>query len=139
MKNDEKVEVFDAQHNPMPFGYNADGTVNEREGEVVRYMLDTFNKYFDDPPQKLMDQAYQAAEELGEHFTHEEAQDFARVKLSGYIAAEVREKFPDVRYRIPVSPAVDIMGIFRVLEQEEIIDRSVWQQVQAIISKKQMD
>lgn len=125
------------QHNPMPFGYNADGSVNEREGEVVRYVLDTFNKYFDDPPQKLMDRAYQAAEELGEHFTHEEAQDFARAKLSGYIAEEVREKFPDMRYRIPVSPAVDSMGVFIVLEQEEIVDRAVWQQVQAIISRKQ--
>ena len=85
--------------NPMPFGYNADGTVNEQEAEVVRFIFAKRAEYFEHPPQELIDEAFTLAESEGITLTDEEAKEMARLHLLKYIAHEVNATFPGVAYR----------------------------------------
>lgn len=93
--------------NNMPFGYNADGTINDRESEVVRYTFDKYIEYYDNPPQQLIDEVLAAAESEGITLTEEEVLDSARAKVIPFLASELTTKFPDVPYRGPVSMVID--------------------------------
>ena len=124
--------------NTFPFGYNADGTRNEREAEVVRFVFAKQAEYFLNPPQELIDEAYAWAAEEGSTLTDEEAADMARARIPAYIARQVQEKFPDVKYR----KAAPIKGTYptglkypsRPLKGEEIIDRDLFAQVREIMA-----
>lgn len=121
-----------------PFGYNADGTHNEKEAEVVRFVFAKQNAYFFDPPQELIDEAYAWANEEGMTLNDEEAADMARARIPAYIAREVQEKFPDVKYR----KAAPVKGTYptglkypsRPLKGAEIIDRDLLAQVREILA-----
>lgn len=124
--------------NTFPFGYNADGTLNEREAEVVRFVFSKQNEYFFNPPQELIDEAYAWAKEEGMTLNDEEAADMARARIPAYIARQVQEKFPDVKYR----KAAPVKGRYptglkypsRPLKGEEIIDRDLFAQVREIMA-----
>ena len=121
-----------------PFGYNDDGTYNEREAEVVRFVFSKQNEYFFNPPQELIDEAYAWAKEEGMTLNDEEAADMARARIPAYIARQVQEKFPNVKYR----KAAPVKGRYptglkypsRPLKGEEIIDRDLFAQVREIMA-----
>lgn len=85
--------------NRMSFGYYSDGTINERESEVVRFVFQKSAEYFRNLPQELIDEAYAWAAYEGEMLTEEEAKDLARMRIDAYILQETKKKFPDVTYR----------------------------------------
>ena len=129
---------FDLQ-NPIPFGYNADGTHNEREAEVVRFVFAKQTEYFFNPPQELLDEAHTWAASEGMTLNDEEAADMARLRVSAYIAAEVMENFHDVKFR-KAPPAkgcypADLKYPSRSFVHETIIDRDLYAQVQEIMSR----
>lgn len=121
-----------------PFGYNDDGTQNEREAEVVRFVFSKQNEYFFNPPSELIDEAYAWAKEEGMTLNDEEAADMARARIPAFIARQVQEKFPDVKYR----KAAPVKGRYptgikypsRPLKGEEIIDRDLFAQVREIMA-----
>ena len=122
-----------------PFGYNLDGTVNEREAEVVRFVFTKSHEYFFNIPQGLLDEAHAWAESEGITLNDEEAADMARARITAYIATEVREKFPDVKFRKAApSKSKYPFGMkypSRSYASEEMIDRDLYAQVAAIIAK----
>ena len=121
-----------------PFGYNADGTTNEREREVVRFVFEKHLEYYFHPPQELIDEAHEWATSEGISLNDEEAEDMARLRIGAYIAAQVKERFPDVQYR----KAAPTTGNYptglkypsRSFRSEEIIDKDLYAQVQTIMS-----
>jgi len=124
--------------NPMPFGYNADGSKNEQEAKVVQYVFAKNSEYFRNPPLELIEEAYAWAESEGKTLTEEEAMDMARARIMPYIAIEVQKKFPDVKYR-QAAPAAHsypngLKYPSRPFKSEEIISRDLFAQVQDIIS-----
>lgn len=125
--------------NPMPFGLNPDGSRNEREAEVIRFVLAKHLEYFFDPPQELLAEAYSWAASEGITLNNEEAADMARIRLSAYIAKEVLENFPDVRFRkAPHTKSNYPVGLkypSRAFSGEEIINRDIHAQVQDIMSR----
>lgn len=122
---------------PFPFGYNADGTRNEKEAEVVRFVFAKQQEYFFNPPKELLDEAHAWAEEEGTTLTDEEAADMARARITAYIAREVRDMFPDVKYRkaapLKVNYPTGLKYPSRPLKGDEIIDRDLFAQVQEIM------
>lgn len=122
----------------MPFGYNQDGTRNEKEAEVVRFVFTKQYEYFFKLPQELIDEAYAWAKEEGMTLNDEEAEDMARARLPAYIAREVQEKFPDVKYRKAAPPRgtypSGLKYPSRPLKGEEIIDRDLYAQVREILA-----
>lgn len=122
----------------LPFGYNADGTANEREREVVRFVFEKHLEYYFHPPQELIDEAHEWATSEGISLNDEEAEDMARLRIGAYIAAQVKERFPDVQYR----KAAPTTGNYptglkypsRSFRSEEIIDKDLYAQVQTIMS-----
>lgn len=126
------------EENPAPFGYNADGTHNEREAEVVRHVFTKYLEYFRNPPQELIDEAHAWAESEGMTLNDEEAQDMARARIAAYIAKEVNEKFPGLKYRKAEPPKgtypTGLKYPSRPFKSEEIIDRDLYAQVQELIT-----
>jgi len=122
-----------------PFGYNLDGTVNEREAEVVRFVFTKSHEYFFNIPQGLLDEAHAWAASEGITLNDEEAADMARARITAYIATEVREKFPDVKFRKAApSKSKYPFGMkypSRSYASEEMIDHDLYAQVAAIIAK----
>jgi len=124
--------------NHIPFGYNADGSHNERESEVIRFVFSKYNEYFFNPPQQLIEEAHAWAASEGFSLNDEEAQDMARARLAAYIAVEVSKRFPDVHYR-KADPArssypVGLKYPSRAFNESPVIDRDLYVQVQHIIS-----
>ena len=124
--------------NHAPFGYNADGSRNERESEVIRFVFTKHNEYLFNPPQPLVDEAHTWAASEGFSLNDEEAQDMARVRLAAYIAVEVSKRFPDVHYR-KAAPArssypVGLKYPSRAFDDSPVIDRDLYVQVMDIIS-----
>lgn len=133
-----KAETVDNE-NPFPFGYNPDGTPNEQEREVVRFVFAKHQEYFFNPPQELIDEAHAWAASENMTLNDEEAQDMARIRLTDYIAREVQQKFPDVKYRTP-APCVCTCGIekrypAKPFKPEPMIDPALFAEVQELISR----
>lgn len=128
-----------ADANAYPFGYNPDGTPNEREREVVRFVFAKHQEYFFNPPQELIEEAYAWAKSEGMTLNEEEAQDMARVRLTDFIAREVQQTFPDVKYREPAPRAcacrIEKRYPARPFKDEPLIDPALFAQVQDIMSR----
>ena len=71
------------------YGYNTDGSVNEKEAANVRYIFQKTIEYNENPPQVLIDRAKAEAEEDGIDLTEEELRDRARLMVTAYIAEEL--------------------------------------------------
>ena len=88
---------------------------------------------------KTVDEAHAWAESEGITLNDEEAADMARARITAYIATEVREKFPDVKFRKAApSKSKYPFGMkypSRSYASEEMIDRDLYAQVAAIIAK----
>ena len=139
-KNTSKVSLQEPTPSKptAPFGYNDDGSPNERECEVVRFVFAKSHEYFFKPPQELIDEAHAWAEYEGMSLNDEEAEDMARARISAYIAKEVQEKFSDVRFR-KAAPSrgtypVGLKYPSRPFKGEEIIDRDLYAQVREILA-----
>lgn len=124
--------------NHIPFGYNVDGTNNEREREVIRFVFAKFNEYFFNPPRRLMDEAHAWAASEGFTLNDEEAQDMARSRLAACISMEVSESFPDVLFRKAApskgSYPTGLKYPSRAFLDNRVIDRNLYIQVCDIIS-----
>ena len=122
----------------IPFGYNADGSNNERESEVIRFVFAKHNEYFFNPPESFINEAHDWAASEGFSLNDEEAQDMARVRLAAYIAVEVSKCFPDVHYRKATptrnSYPVGLRYPSRAFNDSPVVDRDLYVQVMAIIS-----
>lgn len=125
--------------NPMPFGYKADGTVDEQESAVIRFVFEKENEYYFSIPQELIEEAHAWAKSEGITLNDEEAADMARARLCDFIARQVREKFPDVKYRQATPPVgkypADRKYPSKSFSHEDIIDRDLYLQVQKIIAR----
>lgn len=71
------------------YGYNPDGSVNEKEAANVRYIFQKAIEYNENPPQVLIDRAKAEAEANDIELTAEELLDNARLMINGYIAEEL--------------------------------------------------
>lgn len=134
-----KNRMAHADENQFAFGYNPDGTPNEREREVVRFVFAKHQEYFFNPPQELIEEAYAWAKSEGMTLNEEEAQDMARIRLTDFIAREVQQKFPDVKYREPAPRAcacrIEKRYPARPFKDEPLIDPALFAQVQDIMSR----
>lgn len=134
-----KNRMAHADENQFAFGYNPDGTPNEREREVVRFVFAKHQEYFFNPPQELIEEAYAWAKSEGMTLNEEEAQDMARIRLTDFIAREVQQKFPDVKYREPAPRACACRNEKRYparpFKDEPLIDPALFAQVQDIMSR----
>lgn len=87
----------------------------------------------------MIDEAYAWAAEEGLTLTDEEAADMARARITAFIAREVRDKFPDVKYRkadpVRGNYPTGLKYPLRPLMCEEIIDRDLFAQVQEIMAR----
>lgn len=77
--------------NGVPYGYNPDGSVNEKEAANVRYIFAKKIEYDENPPQELIDRAKTEAEELDLELTEDELIEKARLLVTGYIAEEMNK------------------------------------------------
>lgn len=134
-----KNRMAHADENQFAFGYNPDGTPNEREREVVRFVFAKHQEYFFNPPQELIEEAYAWAKSEGMTLNEEEAQDMARIRLTDFIAREVQQKFPDVKYREPAPRACACRNEKRYparpFKDDPLIDPALFAQVQDIMSR----
>ena len=123
----------------VPFGQYADGSHNERESEVIRFVFSKFNEYFFNPPQRLIDEAHAWAVSEGIALNDEEAQDMARCRLAACISLEVSESFPDVRFRKAAhSKGTYPIGLkypSRSFNDNRCIDHDLLMQVREIIAR----
>lgn len=71
------------------YGYNTDGSVNEKEAANVRYIFEKFAEYNENPPQALIDRAKEEAEADNINLTQEELRDKARTMVTAYIAEQL--------------------------------------------------
>ena len=130
----------DECENPMPFGYNPDGSRNEREAAVVRYIFEKEQEYFFNPPQELIDEANAWAAYEGFTLNDEEAHDLARARIAARIAAEVNEKFPGVKYREAPPPVgwypTGLKYPSRPFSGENTFDRNLYALVQSSMANE---
>ncbi len=71
------------------YGYNTDGSVNEKEAANVRYIFEKTIEYNNNPPQALIDRAREEAEADKLDLTEDELRDKARTMVTAYIAEEL--------------------------------------------------
>ena len=99
----------------------------------------THARYYFHPPQELIDEANEWAASEGMTLNDEEAEDMARLRIGAYIAAQVRERFPDVHYRKAVPPTgnypTGLKYPSRSFRSEDIIDPDLYAQVQSLMSR----
>ena len=135
----EKRSALSGVTNHIPFGYNPDGSYNEREGEVIRFVFAKFNEYFFNLPQRLIDEAHTWAASEGFTLNDEEAQDMARSRLAACISLEVSESFPDVRFRKAAhgkgKHPIGLKYPSRSFNDTRCIDHDLLMQVREIISR----
>ena len=74
-------------------GYNEDGSINEKEAEIVKYIFEATNSYYENPPQELLEWAREEYEGADPLPTEEELVEKARLLVIKYVAKEVNEKF----------------------------------------------
>lgn len=71
------------------YGYNPDGSVNEKEAANVRHIFEKSIEYDNNPPQVLIDRAREEAEADNLDLTEDELRDKARMMVTAYIAEEL--------------------------------------------------
>lgn len=77
--------------NGVPYAYNQDGSINEKEAANVRYIFQKKFEYNEAPPKVLIDRVKAEAEKLELELTADEVIEKARLLVNEYIAEEMNE------------------------------------------------
>ena len=75
------------------FGYNEDGSINNKEAEIVKCVFDASERYYENPPAELLEWAREELEGVEPLPTEEEIVEKARLMVNRYVTKEVRERF----------------------------------------------